>query len=98
MRVPHDTHTIFAVSTSAWHTMPDFIRGRAPTLHPVHLTDAERLHHVYLIGKTGTGKSTLLETLMRQDLERGHGFAFLDPHGDLAERLLYRVPRWRTRH
>jgi hypothetical protein len=78
--------------------MGDFIARRPPGTYPVHLTDAERLHHLYVIGKTGQGKSTLLETLMRQDLERGHGFAFLDPHGDLAERLLVRVPHWRTRH
>lgn len=47
----------------------------------------DRLHHIYIIGKTGTGKSTLLETLARQDLENGRGFALVDPHGDLAERL-----------
>src|ERR1041385_2258120 len=48
----------------------------------------DRLHHMYMIGKTGTGKSTLLHTLMRRDLENGEGFAFLDPHGDLIERVL----------
>ncbi len=47
----------------------------------------DRLSHLYLIGKTGTGKSTLLETLARQDLESGRGFALLDPHGDVAERM-----------
>ncbi|HEV8111577.1 MAG TPA: type IV secretion system DNA-binding domain-containing protein [Planctomycetota bacterium] len=46
------------------------------------MTQAERLHHLYVIGQTGTGKSTLLENLMRQDLEAGRGFAFLDPHAD----------------
>jgi type IV secretory pathway VirB4 component len=43
----------------------------------------DRLSHVYVIGKTGTGKSTLLETTALQDLERGNGFALIDPHGDL---------------
>jgi len=47
----------------------------------------DRLSHLYLIGKTGVGKSTMLETLARQDLECGRGFALLDPHGDLAERM-----------
>lgn len=47
----------------------------------------DRLSHIYIIGKTGVGKSTLLENLARQDLEHGRGFAVLDPHGDLAERL-----------
>lgn len=53
---------------------------------------SDRLSHFYVIGKTGTGKSTLLETLMRQDLENGEGFAFLDPHGDLIEKILLAVP------
>src|ERR1041385_4220300 len=53
---------------------------------------ADRRAHLYIIGKTGTGKSTLLETLIRQDMENGEGVALLDPHGDLVERLLLRVP------
>jgi DNA helicase HerA-like ATPase len=47
----------------------------------------DRLSHVYVIGKTGVGKSTLLETLALQDLAAGRGFALLDPHGDLVERV-----------
>lgn len=47
----------------------------------------DRLSHVYIIGKTGTGKSTLLETMARQDLEQQRGFALIDPHGDLAEQM-----------
>jgi type IV secretory pathway TraG/TraD family ATPase VirD4 len=47
----------------------------------------DRFSHVYIIGKTGTGKSTLLESMALQDLERGHGFALIDPHGDLVERV-----------
>lgn len=56
----------------------------------------DRLAHMYIIGKTGTGKSTLLETLMRDDLEHREGFAFLDPHGDLVERILASVPESRA--
>ena len=48
---------------------------------------ADRLSHVYLIGKTGVGKSTLIETLARHDLAAGRGFALVDPHGDLVERI-----------
>lgn len=51
------------------------------------IRDADRLSHMYAIGKTGTGKSTLFETLIRQDLARGSGLALIDPHGDLAERV-----------
>src|SRR2546428_8299188 len=55
----------------------------------------DRFSHVYIIGKTGTGKSTLLETMALQDLERGNGFALIDPHGDLVERIAARVPKFR---
>src|SRR5215467_5608422 len=52
----------------------------------------DRRAHMYVIGKTGTGKSTLLETLIRQDMENGEGLALLDPHGDLVEKVLRAVP------
>jgi energy-coupling factor transporter ATP-binding protein EcfA2 len=51
----------------------------------------DRLSHMYLIGKTGVGKSTLLETLALQDFEAGRGFALVDPHGDLVEPLAGRL-------
>ena len=47
----------------------------------------DRFSHVYVIGKTGTGKSTLLETMALHDLECGKGFALIDPHGDLVARI-----------
>src|SRR5216683_39314 len=56
---------------------------------------ADRRAHMYVIGKTGTGKSTLIETLIRQDLLNGEGLALLDPHGDLVERVLAGVPAHR---
>jgi type IV secretory pathway TraG/TraD family ATPase VirD4 len=52
----------------------------------------DRFSHVYVIGKTGTGKSTLLEAMALQDLHRGGGFALIDPHGDLVERIAASVP------
>jgi type IV secretory pathway TraG/TraD family ATPase VirD4 len=52
----------------------------------------DRFSHVYVIGKTGTGKSTLLERMALQDLDRGNGFALIDPHGDLVERIADRIP------
>lgn len=55
----------------------------------------DRLFHLYVIGKTGTGKSTLLETLARQDIEHGQGVCVIDPHGDLAERLVAHIPEER---
>lgn len=56
----------------------------------------DRLRHAWLIGKTGTGKSTLLANLIRQDLAAGEGLAVLDPHGDLIDAVLPFVPRERT--
>lgn len=47
----------------------------------------DRFAHLYVIGQTGTGKSTLLEFLIRQDAAAGRGFSFLDPHGDSVRRL-----------
>ena len=51
--------------------------------------------HLYVIGKTGTGKSTLLENMALQDLERGKGLALIDPHGDLVARIAARIPESR---
>jgi hypothetical protein len=59
------------------------------------IKQADRRAHMYLIGKTGTGKSTLLGTLIRQDMDAGRGLALLDPHGDLVERLVEAVPESR---
>jgi hypothetical protein len=56
------------------------------------IKQADRLAHMYIVGKTGTGKSTLLETLMRNDLGAGNGFALIDPHGDLVESVRDAVP------
>ena len=52
------------------------------------IRQADRLAHLYVVGRTGTGKSSLLETLAVQDIRAGRGLALLDPHGDLIERLL----------
>lgn len=57
---------------------------------------ADRRSHLYVIGKTGTGKSTLLETLALQDIERGEGLTLIDPHGDLADRVARSVPAARV--
>ena len=56
---------------------------------------ADRLHHVYVIGKTGTGKSTLLRNIVLRDIVEGRGVGLIDPHGNLAEELLSYIPRQR---
>lgn len=65
---------------------------------PISLSRGDLRRHLYVIGKTGTGKSTLLYNLMRSDLDAGRGFALLDPHGDLATLVASATPRWRIEH
>jgi hypothetical protein len=65
---------------------------------PFGISPASRRQHLYAIGKTGTGKSTLLRNLIIQDIEAGRGVGLIDPHGDLAEEILECIPSWRTDH
>lgn len=62
----------------------------------IRLDQIDRARHMYVVGQTGTGKSTFLENLALQDMLEGRGFAFVDPHGDTAEKLLAMVPKERT--
>ena len=62
---------------------------------PFGIRREDRRAHMYVIGKTGSGKSTLIETLVRQDIKAGQGLALLDPHGDLVERIVAAVPEGR---
>src|SRR5207249_3256683 len=61
------------------------------------IKQADRRHHIYAIGKTGTGKSSLLETMVRQDISASQGLALFDPHGDLVERVLAWMPEERRK-
>ena len=60
------------------------------------IRSVDRRRHVYVIGKTGMGKSTLLENMIRSDIEAGKGVGVIDPHGDLAEAVLRFIPKNRT--
>lgn len=55
----------------------------------------DRRRHVYVIGKTGMGKTTLLENMILADIYAGHGCCYVDPHGDVAEKLVDFIPSWR---
>jgi hypothetical protein len=59
---------------------------------PVRLSPDQRVRHTHIIGASGTGKSTLLFNLIRQDIENGEGVAVLDPHGDLVDKVLGVIP------
>lgn len=61
------------------------------------IKQADRLLHTYIIGKTGTGKTTLLKTKILQDIERGQGLCLLDPHGDLVSDIYSRIPEHRMK-
>src|ERR1700733_7769314 len=62
---------------------------------PFGIKDEDRLNHIYVIGKTGTGKSTLLLNMAISDIQRSNGIALIDPHGDIAESILDYVPKER---
>lgn len=61
----------------------------------VRIMREDRRRHFYIIGQTGTGKSGLIQEMIRQDIENGEGVALIDPHGDLAERVLGLIPEER---
>lgn len=64
---------------------------------PIGLTNNERERHMYVIGGTGNGKTTLLKYQIVQDIQQGNGLAIVDPHGDLAEELLGYIPEDRIK-
>lgn len=59
---------------------------------PFGMRQNDRFFHAYVIGKTGTGKSTLIQTFARQDIQDRRGFALFDPHGDLHQSILSSIP------
>lgn len=75
--------TLFARSNARNKRQPFGIRRR------------DRRYHAYIIGKTGTGKTTLLGTLVRQDIMNGEGLCLIDPHGDLADQVVTELPEFR---
>ncbi len=62
----------------------------------VYLGDDDRRRHVYIIGRTGTGKTELLKSMILQDIKAGKGICFIDPHGDAVEDLLTKIPKERA--
>lgn len=66
------------------------------TTTPIGLTAAERERHMYIIGGTGNGKTTMLLYQIVQDIKNGKGIAVVDPHGDLAEKILHYIPKDRV--
>ena len=77
--------TYFAETNSRGKPLPFGIKRR------------DRQRHMYVIGKTGMGKSTLLENMAIQDIRNGEGMAFIDPHGSTADRIMEYVPAHRIK-
>ena len=82
---PEERITYFAVTDSRGKRTPFGIKAK------------DRSRHVYVIGKTGMGKSTLLENMAIQDIMNGEGLAYIDPHGGTAEKLLDYIPEHRVK-
>jgi len=61
------------------------------------MLEDDRRRHMYILGKTGMGKSTLLTNMILQDIHNGHGVCFLDPHGETVEYVLKRIPEHRLK-
>jgi len=86
--------------------MDEYDKGNNP-ITPLAITDyrdirkafgikqKNRRAHMYIVGKTGTGKSTLIENMAVSDIKMGYGIGVIDPHGDLAEHILDRLPEKR---
>src|SRR3989338_10779656 len=65
--------------------------------HSIEYDESDRLRHMYMIGKTGVGKSTVFQNMCLQDINNGHGVCFIDPHGESIDWLLARIPRDRLK-
>ena len=77
------------------HTPIGITNFRTPI--PFYIKDKDRLGHIYCIGKTGVGKSTLLENMAISDIQKGNGLCIIDPHGDIAEDILNYIPEERIK-
>lgn len=81
------------VATSGLYLGRSTYRGLSK---PVYLDIDDRRRHMYIIGKTGTGKSEFLKDMIMQDIRGGQGLAVIDPHGDLVEDILQMIPPERS--
>lgn len=67
-------------------------RGRETT---IHFADEDRMRHLYVIGQTGTGKTTIMKNMIAQDILAGHGVCYIDPHGTDIQDILSYIPKER---
>lgn len=69
-----------------------FVNEHMGVTQPVTVNSDDRMRHFFLIGSTGCGKSTLMESMINQDIAAGRGVAVIDPHGDMIDNILQRIP------
>ncbi|MBU0576042.1 type IV secretion system DNA-binding domain-containing protein [Patescibacteria group bacterium] len=81
------------IPTEGLYMGQSFYRGEE---RPVFMNLKDRRRHMYIVGKTGTGKSEYLKELILQDIEAGHGVCAIDPHGDFVEDVLELMPSERA--
>lgn len=104
---PPPADTLPGVATQAWRMrmVPAGVPASGTLIgisedtsaeQPVYLGIEDRRRHLYIIGQTGTGKTTLLKTMILSDIANGMGVCVLDPHGDMFKELLGRIPDHRV--
>jgi len=92
------THiSLYAVCMEQHDITPIGITNYRNTNKKFGIKDNDRLGHIYCIGKTGVGKSTLLKNMALSDIERGLGCGIIDPHGDVSEEILRQIPGGRKK-
>ncbi|MDO8721456.1 MAG: DUF87 domain-containing protein [Syntrophales bacterium] len=74
------------------HAITLFTNEHKQAVQPIALGANDRMRHTFIIGQTGTGKSTLMESMILQDIKAGQGLAVIDPHGDLIDSILGKIP------
>ena len=62
------------------------------TSQPIRVSADDRMRHAFIIGQTGTGKSTLMENMILQDIKAGRGLAVIDPHGEMIDSIIGKIP------
>lgn len=62
---------------------------------PIHISETDRTRHTYVIGQTGTGKSTVIKSMVLDDIVKGRGVCVIDPHGDLVNDIMAQIPEAR---
>ncbi len=80
------------IPTSGLHIGSNNYRGHKTE---IYMNDEDRTRHMYILGKTGTGKSWFMRYLINQDIKNGKGVGVIDPHGDLVEYVLGTIPKER---